>query len=395
MTAHPQPTHAAPRPPPWRDVRIIRGALQIAFLLVVMVVGWWLFANLTGNLARLGIRRDYGFLDQRAGFTILGSDFSSRSSIGEALIVGTANTLRVAIIGVALALVLGIVVGVARLSSNWLLRHAASAYVELLRNVPPLVLLFFFYFAVLASLPRLSAPATPGGMMIISNRGLWVPWIDVAGGAGTSAFLAGLGLAAIAATMVARWRTRRFRDTGGAHHRIAWALGVLSVLGVASYLVTAPAVAFSVPTIEGRRIDGGAQLYPEYFSLLAGLVLYTSSFIAEIVRGSIQAVPHGQTEAAEALGMPWLVRLRHVVLPQALRIAMPAIGNEFLNLSKNVSLGVVIAFPEALRIARVAVGQGQPAPQLLVLVLVIYLSISLAIAAVTNVANRRLQLVER
>jgi general L-amino acid transport system permease protein len=159
--------------------------------------------------------------------------------------------------------------------------------------------------------------------------------------------------------------------------------------------VMRPPVGATVPTLDGRVVDGGALLYPEYLALLISLVLYTSSFIAEIVRGSIQAVSKGQVEAADALGLTWFDRLRLVVLPQALRIATPATGNEFLNLAKNVSLGVVIAYPELLRIGRQAIANGQPAPQVMVIVLAGYLGISLAISLVVNIANRRLQLVER
>jgi general L-amino acid transport system permease protein len=395
VTASATSARSAHRPPLWRDVRVIRAGLQVGFVLGVVVLIWWLFGNLTTNLARLGIRRDFAFLDQRAGFTILGSDFSSRSPIREALVVGTTNTLRVAVLGVVIALLLGIVVGVARLSSNWLVRRTASIYVELLRNIPPLVLLLFFYFAVLATLPRLSDAATPLNLIVVSNRGLWVPWLEVGEGPGLGVFLAVLAVGVVMAIAVGRWRTRRFDATGVPHHRLLWGLGTLLVVGAAAYVVVSPPLTVAVPSLDGRSIEGGTEFNPEYFSVLAGLTLYTSAFIAEIVRGSVQAVPRGQVEAAEALGMPWYSRLRQVVLPQAMRIATPAIGNEFLNLSKNVSLGVVVAFPEALRIARVAVGQGQPAPQMLLLVLIIYLGISLVIAAITNVANRRLQIVER
>jgi general L-amino acid transport system permease protein len=381
------------RPPPWRDVRIIRGGLQVGFVVAVLATLWWLADNLITNLRRLGIRRDFGFLDQPAGFTIIGSDFRATSTIREALLVGLANTLRVALLGIVIALLLGVVIGVMRLSSNWLVARTASIYVELLRNIPPLVLITFFYFGVLATLPGIGNASTPGGLAVVSNRGVWLPWLDL--GEGARGFSLAILAALVAALVVASWRRRVHDLTGEPHHRVLWGLGTLTALVALAYLVLRPPVGVSVPVLEGRRVEGGALLYPEYFALLISLVLYTSSFIAEIVRGSIQAVPKGQVEAADALGLSWFARLRLVVLPQALRIATPATGNEFLNLSKNVSLGVVIAYPELLRIGRQAVANGQPAPQTLLIVLGGYLAISLALSAVVNVANRRLQLVER
>lgn len=396
-----EPTDAAPasnahdhhRPPPWRDVRVIRVSLQIAFVAAVVATVWWLYDNLVTNLERLGIRRDFSFLDQAAGFTIFGSDFSATSSIREALWVGLQNTLRVALLGIVLALVIGIFVGVMRLSTNWLVRRTASIYVELLRNIPPLVLIIFFYLAVLQTLPGISEAATPGEVIIVSNRGIWLPWIDL--GESTGAFVVTAAVAALVAVLVAAWRRRVHDVTGRPHHRVLWGGSAAIVVLAIGHVTLSPPIAVSIPVLEGRSVTGGALLFPEYAALLLSLVLYTSSFIAEIVRGSIQAVPKGQVEAAQALGLSWFDRLRRVVLPQALRIATPATGNEFLNLSKNVSLGVVIAYPEILRVGRQAIGNGQPAPQILLIVLAAYLAVSLALSLVVNIANRRLQLVER
>jgi general L-amino acid transport system permease protein len=381
------------RPPVWRDLRVIRIALQVAFVVAVFGTIAWLYNNLVTNLARQGIRSDFGFLDQRAGFTILGTDFQASQPISEALLAGLSNSLRVGIIGIIVALVIGVIVGVARLSSNWLLKRAASGYVELLRNVPPLVLIAFFYFAVLTRLPTVDNAIAPLDLMVLSNRGLFLPWFELA--EGSQLFLAVVGVGVVVAVAVGIWRSRRFDATGEPHHRLLY--GFLTLLGVsvAGWLALGRPVTLTIPSLDGRIVDGGTEILPEYGALLIALVLYTSSFIAEIVRGSIQAVPKGQTEAGSALGLSWFVRLRHVVLPQALRIATPATGNEFLNLQKNVSLGVVIAYPELLRVARQAIGNGQPAPQLMALALVGYLGISLLIAAIVNVANRRLKLVER
>jgi general L-amino acid transport system permease protein len=381
------------RPPFWRDVRVIRIALQVAFLVASISLVRWLASNVVTNLDRIGIRRDFGFLDQPAGYRVLGSDFQAQGPIREALLVGLGNTVRVALIGILLALVIGVVVGVARLSTNWLVARSASIFVEALRNVPPLVLVIFFYLAVIAALPRIEDSRAVGTVAIVSNRGIWVAWFTV--GEGVRPFGFALIAAALAAIAVARWRTARFDRTGTPHHRLLFGAVTLLAVGAIAWLLLDPPITSSLPVQDGRLVEGGLWLYPEYLSLLISLVLYAASFIAEIVRGSILAVHRGQTEAADALGLSRGHRMRYVILPQALRIAAPAMGNEFLNLTKNVSLGIAVGFAEILRVATQAVGNGQPAPQLLLLVLLAYLMLSLIISAVVNIYNRRLQLVER
>lgn len=381
-----------PRIPFWRDVRILRATLQIAFVAGVVWLLRWLFDNLTTNLDRLGIRRDFSFLQQPAGFRILGSDFEASGSIREALIVGMTNSVRVALIGMVLALALGIVVGVARLSQNWLVARVASAFVELLRNVPPLVLVIVFYQITLDVLPPIQEATVRGGVLL-SNRGVWIPWFAL--GEGSRTYLAILLGGVAAAVVVARWRRARFERTGAPPRAGLLGSLTLAIVAATGWILLAPPITASVPVLDGRLVEGGASLYPEYLSLLLAMVLYTASFIAEIVRGSIQAVPKGQTEAADALGLSPGQRLRQVTLPQALRIAAPATGNEFLNLTKNVSLGVAVGYAELLRVAQTATGNGQPAPQSLTLVLAGYLTLSIIISLVVNLANRRLQLVER
>jgi general L-amino acid transport system permease protein len=383
-----------PRPPLWRDVRVIRIVLQIAFLAASVSLVRWLLGNLTSNLDRLGIRRDFGFLTQPAGFSILGApDFRAQDTVRQALIIGMTNAVRVALVGIVLALVIGVVVGVARLSSNWLVARSASIFVEALRNVPPLVLVIFFYLAVIAALPRIQDATFIGEIAIISNRGVWLVWLDIGEGART--FFFALAIATVIASLTARWRTRVFDRSGTPHRRLLWAIGTLAALTALSWIALSPPIRPSLPVLDGRVVEGGVWLYPEYLSLLLSLVLYASSFIAEIVRGSILAVNRGQAEAADALGLSSSQRMRYVILPQALRIATPALGNEFLNLAKNVSLGIAVGFAEILRVANTAAGNGQPAPQLLVIVLLGYLTLSLTISVVVNLFNRRLQVVER
>ncbi|WP_129664788.1 amino acid ABC transporter permease [Phytoactinopolyspora endophytica] len=387
MSARQQPNVTGTRPPPWRDERVLRVAVQVAFLAGVGALLWLLGGNLVRNMRAQGMRTDFGFLDQPAGFALTGTDFSSRDSIGDALLVGLQNTIVVSIWGIILATVLGVLVGIARLSTNWLVRKCAAGYVEALRNVPLIVFLLFLYLAVLQRLPRINDAFDAGGF-VFSNRGLYAPWVAVAENSGI--FLAICAGALALAAIVGAWRTRRFDATGEPHHRVLWGgAAFLIVAGVAWAVLDRP-VSITLPSLEGRNVSGGYELSVEHGALLLGLLLYMAAFIAEIVRGSILAVPKGQSEASHALGLGGFQRYRYVVLPQALRIAIPPTGNEFINLAKNSALGIAIAFPELLRVTRIAIGQGQPAPQLVGIMMLLYLAISLLLSVVVNLLNRRL-----
>jgi general L-amino acid transport system permease protein len=383
------------RPPFWRDVRVLRVVIQAAFVVAVVALLWWLYRNLVTNLERAGIRTDFGFLDQPSGFTLLGAerglvDFSSRDPIWKAIVVGTYNTLRVSILGIVLATILGVIIGVARLSTNWLVRKIAGAFVEALRNVPLLVLIVFMYLAVLQALPRISDAIEVPNLLVLSNRGLYVPWVVVAEGSGLFLAVCALGLGLAAA--VGWWRTRRFDATGQPHHRMLWGVGVFVAMAATAWLLLDRPVSLTLPVLDERLVEGGYEMTLEYGALLFALVIYTAAFIAEIVRGSILAVPKGQTEAANALGLRAFQRLRYVILPQALRVAIPPTGNEYINLAKNSALGLAIAFPELLRVTRIAIGQGNPAPQLVAVMMVTYLALSLILSVGVNLVNRRLAL---
>lgn len=389
MSTQQRPGTRPRRPPPWRDVRVLRAVVQVLFLLGVVALLWFLWTNLVRNMRAQGMRTDFGFLDHSAGFPLAGVDFDASSSIWSAILVGLQNTIIVAVWGILLASVLGLVVGIARLSSNWLVRRSAAGYVEGLRNVPLIVFLFFLYLAVLQQLPPISEAIDFGGF-VLSNRGLLVPWIEVAPASGV--FLAICAGGAVLAVAVGAWRTRRFDATGEPHHRILWGGAVFLLVAGLAWLTLDRPVSPSIPSLDGRTVSGGYELTVEHGALLFGLVLYMASFIAEIVRGSILAVPRGQTEAANALGLSGFQRYRHVVLPQALRIAVPPTGNEYINLAKNTALGLLIAYPELLRVIRIAIGQGNPAPQLIAVMMLLYLMLSLTIALLMNLVNRRLAL---
>ncbi|HSI96877.1 MAG TPA: ABC transporter permease subunit [Gaiellaceae bacterium] len=377
------------RPPPWRNVRVLRIAFQVAFVAVVALLLLYLFGNLNSNLRRLRIDRSFDYLSQPAGFAIPDSDFRSTQSLFAALLVGVKNTAYVSLLGIGLATILGVVVGVARLSSNWLVRHTAALYVETLRNVPVLLILLFWYLGVLLRLPPIGR-AVDWQVLVLSNRGLVGPGLRQTGDPLALAIVVVLGIVSAAAVWV--WRTRRYERTGEPHHRVVFGGGVLAAFLVIGYLATGQPLAVSFPERGELATTGGFRLSPEYAALLVGLTLYTASHIAEIVRGSILSVPRGQTESADAIALSSFDRLRFVVLPQAFRVAIPPVGNQYLNLVKNSSLGVAIAFPEATRITRITISQGGPAPQAILVLMGVYLVFSLSIALVVNLVNRRLAL---
>jgi len=306
------------------------------------------------------------------------------------MIVGAKNTITVAVLGIVLATVVGVAVGIARLSTNWLVRRAASLYVESLRNIPVLVIIIFFSAAVILTLPRIENSIEWLDAIVMSNRGTWVP--TVVGRDGVGAFWIAVAAGVVIALGIAWWRTKRFEATGRPHHRVLWTIGVVAVAVIVAYLALGQPLVASLPERTARSVTGGRVVSPEFTALLLGLVAYTASHIAEIVRGSILAVPRGQTEAATAVGLGPMQRLRFVVLPQAFRVAIPPLSNQFLNLTKNSSLAIVIGYPELMRVTRVAIGNGSPAPQALVLLMVVYLALSLTISAAANLANRRLEL---
>jgi general L-amino acid transport system permease protein len=270
------------------------------------------------------------------------------------------------------------------------MRRAAALYVELFRNVPVLLIIVFLYLAVFLRLPPIGRAIEWVDVFVLSNRGLVVPSLRATGSTGPFLVVVALALAAAAAAWI--WRTRRFDATGEPHHRVLWAFGVLLVVVALGFLATGRPYGLSLPERGDLGVANGFRMAPEYAALLFGLVLYTASHIAEIVRGSILAVSRGQAEAADALGLSSFQRLRLVVLPQAFRIMIPPLANQYLNLLKNSSLGIAISVYEVTKVTRVSIAQGAPAPQSIGILMLVYLVFSLAIALVTNLVNRRLAL---
>ena len=373
-------------------MRLLRIVLQVVFVVAVAALLGYIYDNLVANLRRAGIRTDFGFLDQPAGFEIAGSSFRSTERVRNALVVGLLNTAALAGVGVILTTVLGVVVGVARLSSNWLVRRTATLYVETLRNIPPLLVIVFMFTAVILQLPTIQQ-ATDLGIAVVSNRDLAVAAPEF--GQGSGAFLGLSAVGVVLAVMVAVWRTRQEDTTGKPHHRVAWGAAVFLALTVGGWMALGRPVGLSRPEVVGLGVEGGITLKAAYVAMLVALVLYTASHVAEIVRGSIQAVPRGQTEAATALALSDFQRLRFVILPQAARIALPPLINQYLNFVKNTSLAVAIGFPEVTSMAIIVISNGSPAPQVIGLVMLFYLLLSLVISGLSNLVNRRLRLAER
>lgn len=372
--------------------------------MAVFLLLQWLYGNLTTNSARVGFTLDFDFLGQPTQFQIpYHREFDPRSPVIDLVLVGIKNTLLAGVAGIAIAAVVGLVVGILRLSDNWLASRMASGYVEFFRNIPPLVIIIFFTFAVFlfGPLPPLrdavlvGLPGSSSNLFIFSNEEWGVPSLTATGNA---ALFGGVAVvAALVAVGVWRWRTRIHDETGAAHHRVLWSVGVLVGALAIAYVALGGPVEPSWPnrTENGRRIVGGFALNTPFIAVTVALGLYTASHVAEIIRGSILAVAKGQSEAAESLALTNFQRYRFIVLPQAIRIALPPLINQSLNLVKNTSLGAAVAYSDITGLTQTSIGNGRPAVPSIVILMAVYLGISLVISSMLNVVNRRLQLVTR
>ena len=380
--------------PPWRDVRVLRIAAQILVVLIIGVLFALMVRNLMSAMNERGLGFGFGFLNRSAGFDISESPipYSSTDSYAKAFLVGLLNTLFVSVIGIIMATILGVFVGVARLSRNWLLRRITSAYVELMRNTPLLVQLVLIYFAVLLQLPSVAQTLTLPGSIFLNQRGVFVPGPQLSAGAPVWAGFLAVGIVVL---IVARRFAARREDAGRpipGMRALGWL--ALLVLAAVGWVVAAP-ISFDLPIRERFNFRGGLSLSPEFTALLVGLVLYTAAFIGEVVRGGIQAVRRGQLEAARALGLSEGDVLRLIVFPQALRIIVPPLTSQYLNLAKNSSLAVAIGYPDLFKVGQTMANQtGQPVP-VIILIMGTYLAISLATSLVMNLYNRRVQVLER
>ena len=378
------------------DPQVRAWVFQVVAVLAVVALGWYLFHNTQSNLAQRGILSGFGFLEQSAGFGIPQHliDYTESDSYSRVFLIGLLNTLLVSVIGIVLATLLGFVIGVARLSPNWLVNKLATVYIEIFRNIPPLLQIFFWYFAVLLPLPGPKQSLSIGATFFLSNRGLNMPAPSMA--EGFWPFLITLGLALLAVLLMARWAHRRFEASGQAFPALLTGLGMLVLLPAFAVLIFGSPFHWTVPELKGFNFRGGLVLIPELIALTLALTVYTAAFIAENVRSGIQAVSHGQTEAARSLGLKPGVTLRKVIIPQALRVIIPPLTSQYLNLVKNSSLAAGIGYPDMVSLfAGTVLNQTGQAIEVIAITMSVYLSISISISLLMNWYNKRIALVER
>jgi general L-amino acid transport system permease protein len=384
----------APRRWSWNDPATRALAYQALALALAGSAIWFLVHNTLQNLALRNIATGFGFLTREAGFAIGESPiaYGPADTYGRAIVVGILNTLRVGLLALVAATVLGVLIGVGRLSRNWLVARLASIYVEVMRNVPLLLQLFFWYALITENMPGPRQAHNPLPGVFISNRGLKVPGLE---GASLDWVLAGLGLAVVAILFLGHWGKKRQEATGQAFPLGRAAIGLLIGLPVIGWLASGASLTLDMPALKGFNFTGGLTLTPEFAALLLGLVIYTAAFIAEVVRSGIQAVGNGQWEAAGALGLRRPLALRLVVLPQALRVIIPPMTSQYLNLLKNSSLAVAIGYPDIVSVVNTTLNQTGQAIEGILIIMGAYLTVSLSISIFMNWYNKRIALVER
>ena len=376
---------------------VIRGILyQAILILVVVAFGYWLVSNAITNLRAQGKTFGFDFLWNTAGFDISFKllPFDRSSTYFEVFVVGLVNTLFVSAISIVLATFLGFFLGIARLSKNWLVANIAGAYVEVSRNIPLLLQLFIWYFAVLKVMPPVKQSLSFGDTIFLNGRGLFFPlpifddrfvWV-------VAAFV----LSVVGVVMLRRWARLRLEATGKRFPVFATSLLILIGVTGLGYLLSGTQIGLDVPSLQGFNFRGGFSAPPELAALIMGLTFYTATFIGENVRAGIQAVSHGQTEAAQSLGLNDGDRLRLVIIPQAMRVIVPPLTSEYLSLTKNSTLGAAIAFPELASIfSGTALNQAGRAIEIVGMTMLVYLTFSLITSLFMNIYNARVALVER
>lgn len=398
MSEGPQdkPETEPPRSSFWRDPGKRALLFQILVAIAVVLFVAFIFNNTTENLERRGISTGFGFLGNEAGFGILQSliDYDETSTFGRTFVVGLLNTILVSFLGILLATALGFVIGIARLSGNWLVARLAAVYIELFRNIPLLLQILFWYFAILPLLPHPRQSAQWGDAVFLNSRGLYLP--APVGEDGMGWVLGTLLLAVLAVWLIARWsRARQFR-TGQTFPLVPVGLAILLGMPAIVFLSLGAPLSWDMPALRGFNFQGGATIIPELAALLLALGIYTAAFIGEIVRSGIQSVSHGQTEAAEALGLKPGKILRLVVIPQAMRLIIPQLTSQYLNLTKNSSLATAVGYPDLVAVfAGTTLNQTGQAVEIIFMTMLVYLTLSLTISLFMNWYNRRMALVER
>ncbi len=384
------------RVPLWNDPRVRNLVSQVLLVGFIVWFGYVLYSNYAINIARQNIATGFGFLDTTAGFAVSQSliPYTEESTYGRAFLVGLVNTLLVSFIGIILATILGVLMGIARLSKNWMVAKFATIYVETLRNLPLLLQIYFWYVAVLGVLPSPKNSVTFLDSFYLHTRGLSMPKPVFDSGSGF-VFMA-VFAAIVLIIILSRWSRKRQEATGQQFPVFLTSMGILFGLPIIFYFLSGSPIELEHTALKGFNFRGGMTLIPEFMALLLALVLYTASFIAEIVRAGILAVSHGQTEAAHALGLRPGQTLRQVVIPQALRVIIPPLTSQYLNLTKNSSLAAAIAYPDVMHtFAGIVLNQTGQAVEIVLVTMGVYLTISLLTSMIMNWYNARIALVER
>lgn len=402
------PLRSKENPPIYRDVRFLRWVGQLVVLAVIVVIGLYLFGNVVSNLRDTGLPapglewrgpgrspfNGFGFLQGKFGSRIPGVDDSADLSVMAAFRAGYFNTVRVILVGIPGCTIIGILIGIARLSDNAAVRTFGTVYVETFRNIPALVWIFMAHFAVsLTVLPQITEAPTPLDAFVVSNRGIGIPWLNPDSSVVT--FVAFIGLGLLAGVLAAAYRGWVNAKTGKPSRGGLYAILAFFAVLVVGNFVAGNAMALDSAVIAGRQVGGGLNIDPAYASLTAALTLYTASHVAEIVRGAIQAISKGQTEAANAVALSTFQRYRFIILPQAFRIMIPPLANQYLNITKNSSLAVAVGYIEITAIFQRIVNNAAPAVQGVIILMGLYLTFSLSISLVANIINRRLALETR
>ncbi|MGD1917402.1 MAG: amino acid ABC transporter permease [Pleurocapsa sp.] len=373
--------------PLWRDSRFIKIVGQVVVLAIVVSAIAFLANNLVNNFQRLNLTFGYNFLSRPSSFGIANPPISYRPTDPylRALIIGLLNSLRIMFFGIIFASIIGITVGIGRLSDNWLVKKLAGFYVEVLRNTPLLLQLFFWYFAVFLRLPKIDSPLIVGNIFLLTNRGLDIPWDELN-------IRTGLGLLAIIGCVllgILGWNKRiQAIEEGQNTQQWFWILigSAIATIGIFCF-----GIDWSFPQLENRVIQGGLNLSPEFATLLIGLSVYTAAFIAEVVRAGIQSVSKGQWEASRALGFKPSLMMQLIIFPQALRVMIPPLTSEFLNLAKNSSLAIAIGYSDIYAIGNTISNQTGKSVEILLIFMTVYLTINLIISTIMNRFNRLVQ----
>jgi general L-amino acid transport system permease protein len=384
------------KPKFWNDPAVRAILFQALAAAVVAGFFYYIINNALTNMEARGITTGFTFLSNPAGFGILQSliDFDETHSYGRTFVVGLLNTLLVSVLGIIFASLLGLVIGIGRLSHNWLIAKLATIYIEIFRNIPLLLQIFFWYFAVLRSLPAAKDSVTIGESIFLNNRGLYIPKAVSEDGFGF--VLIALFVAIALSIGIKRYRDNRQKATGQTFPVALPSLALIVLLPVFTFLLTGSPMHWDYPVLQRFNFQGGLTVYPEMIALLLALTIYTAAFIAEVVRSGIQAVSKGQTEAASALGLSKGQCLRLIVVPQALRVIIPPMTNQYLNVTKNSSLATAIGYPDLVAVfAGTTLNQTGQAVEIIFMTMAVYLTISLITSGLMNWYNKRMALVER